>query len=186
MAWPGWAVLIFPTIPLGTGGANEIGRKHVFPGTYAVRSSTLRAVFMDLVTELDEQGFKRGFIFHSHGAPNHNRMLNQVSNFFHDTYGGEMVHLNGLNLPIPQESASTAAEWEKEGFSVHAGGGETSSALFFRPDLVSPAYKTAPPQTGKSWEDLVRGAFTESNNAVIGYALKILDGLDPRQFRVLL
>jgi len=45
---PGWQVLIFPVIPLGTGGANEIGRKHPFDGTYGVRSSTLRAVFMDL------------------------------------------------------------------------------------------------------------------------------------------
>jgi creatinine amidohydrolase len=55
---PGWAALVFPAVPLGTGGANEIGRKYVFPGTYAVRSTTLRAVFMDLATELGEQGFR--------------------------------------------------------------------------------------------------------------------------------
>ena len=34
VARKGWKALIFPTIPLGVGGANEIGRKHVFPGTY--------------------------------------------------------------------------------------------------------------------------------------------------------
>jgi creatinine amidohydrolase/Fe(II)-dependent formamide hydrolase-like protein len=50
VARPGWQVLMFPTIPLGVGGANEIGRKHVFPGTFAVRSTTLRSVFMDLAT----------------------------------------------------------------------------------------------------------------------------------------
>src|SRR4028119_413892 len=33
---PDWAALMFPTIPLGSGGANEIGGKYVFPGTYAV------------------------------------------------------------------------------------------------------------------------------------------------------
>ncbi|MEP6703569.1 MAG: creatininase family protein, partial [Acidobacteriota bacterium] len=33
VARPGWAVLMFPTIPLGTGGANEIGYKNVFPGS---------------------------------------------------------------------------------------------------------------------------------------------------------
>ena len=204
VARPGWSVLIFPTIPLGTGGANEIGRKYVFPGTYAVRSATLRAVFMDLVMELGEQGFKHGFIVHGHGAPNHNRALHQVSDFFHDTYGGEMVHLLGLDLPMPDENLFSAAEREEDGFSVHAGAVETSGALFLRPDLVSPAYKKASPQTGKTWEDLVRiarapgwpgyfgsprlataarGASPESANVVIGYALKILDGLDPRQFR---
>lgn len=58
----GWAALVFPQIPLGTGGANEIGRKYVFPGTYAVRSTTLRSVFMDLASELGEQGFRWVFI----------------------------------------------------------------------------------------------------------------------------
>ena len=79
VARPGWRVLIFPTIPLGVGGANEIGRKHIFPGTYAVRSITLRSVFMDLATELGEQGFRWVFIVHAHGAPNHNRMLDQAA-----------------------------------------------------------------------------------------------------------
>ncbi len=50
--WPGWSVLIFPTIPLGHGGANGLGGKAVFPGTYTVRATTLRAVFMDLASEL--------------------------------------------------------------------------------------------------------------------------------------
>src|SRR5687767_13824971 len=36
---PGYAVLLFPTIPLGHGGANEIGNQQVFPGTYSVRRS---------------------------------------------------------------------------------------------------------------------------------------------------
>src|SRR5436190_7591702 len=41
----GWSALVFPTIPLGHGGANEIGGKYAFPGTYAVRRTTLRAIF---------------------------------------------------------------------------------------------------------------------------------------------
>src|SRR5947207_6043767 len=44
---PGWKVLIFPLIPLGTYPANNLGQKYVFPGSYTVRPSTLRAVFMD-------------------------------------------------------------------------------------------------------------------------------------------
>ncbi len=203
VARPGWTALVFPTIPLGTGGANEIGRRYAFPGTYAVRSSTQRAVFMDLLMELGDQGFKRGFIIHGHGAPNHNRMLHQVSDFFHDTYGGEMVHLMGLALPI-QPDPLTAAEQAEDGFSVHAGAIETSGSLFVRPDLVNPAYTKAPPQTGKSWDDLVRlarapawpgyfgsprlataarGSGQAYVSGLIDYALKILDGLDPRKFR---
>ena len=106
VARPGWNVVMFPTIPLGVGGANEIGRQHVFPGTYAVRSTTLRAVFMDLATELGEQGFRWIFIVHTHGAPNHNRMLDQAGDYFRDTYGGHMVHLMGL---LPLATATMAA-----------------------------------------------------------------------------
>jgi creatinine amidohydrolase/Fe(II)-dependent formamide hydrolase-like protein len=90
------SVLLFPTIPIGHGGANEIGAKYVFPGTYSVRRTTLRAVFMDLATELGEQGFKWIFIFHGHGAPFHNLMLDEACDYFRDTYRGRMVHVRGL------------------------------------------------------------------------------------------
>jgi creatinine amidohydrolase/Fe(II)-dependent formamide hydrolase-like protein len=53
----GRPVLIFPTIPLGHEGANEIGGRYVFPGTYSVRRTTLRAIFMDLATELGSRDF---------------------------------------------------------------------------------------------------------------------------------
>jgi creatinine amidohydrolase/Fe(II)-dependent formamide hydrolase-like protein len=202
---PGWNVLIFPTVPLGVGGANEIGRKYVFPGTYAVRSATLRAVFIDLATELGEQGFRWVFIIHAHGAPNHNRMLDQAGDYFRDTYGGHMVHLMGL-MPVFGADAGTLTEAEKKenGFSVHAGAGETSDLLFLRPDLVSRTVLQARPQTARDWEELVRiarapqwpgyfgsprlataekGARESASwaGAATEYALKILDGLDERQ-----
>jgi creatinine amidohydrolase len=201
----GWAVLIFPTIPLGTGGANEIGQKFSFPGTYAVRSSTLRSVFMDLADELGEQGFKWVFMIHGHGAPNHNRALDDAGDYFRDTYGGRMVHLLGLmpvvaaaNAPLP---AATQAE---DGFTVHAGFEETSALLFYRPTLVGDSYRSAQSYTAKNWADLVRiargdkwpGYFgaprlaTASRGAVSSAAmaksasdvlLKVIDGLDERQ-----
>src|SRR4051812_8129334 len=37
VARPGWKVLIFPVVPLGSGGANELAGKRSFPGTFAVR-----------------------------------------------------------------------------------------------------------------------------------------------------
>src|SRR5450631_700127 len=66
-AKPGWKVLIFPEIPLGFGGANNIGSKWNFPGTYTVRLNTLRAVYMDLAGDLGEQGFRWIFVVHDHG-----------------------------------------------------------------------------------------------------------------------
>ena len=44
VARPGWQVVLFPVIPLGSGGANEIVLKYFFPGSFAVRPETLPAV----------------------------------------------------------------------------------------------------------------------------------------------
>lgn len=156
---PGMAVVMFPTIPLGHEGANEIGAMHVFPGTYSVRRSTLRAIFMDLATELGEQGFRRIFIFHGHGAPFHNLMLDQAGDYFRDTYGGRMIHIRGLvptaeqsaklNLPKPPDMNvfSEAERKEIGAMDEHAGFDETSRLMFLRPDLVSPVYKQLLPHT---------------------------------------
>ena len=98
---PGWKVLMLPTVPLGTSGANVLGAKYSFPGTYTVRPETERAVFMDMASELGEQGFRWIFVIHNHGSPLHNLMLDQAGDYFHDTYGGRMVNLPGLLLGPP-------------------------------------------------------------------------------------
>src|SRR6188768_666793 len=61
----GWTVVLFPQIPLGNDPANTIGAKTVFAGSYPVRMATLRAVYMDLATELGEQGFRWIFLVHN-------------------------------------------------------------------------------------------------------------------------
>jgi creatinine amidohydrolase/Fe(II)-dependent formamide hydrolase-like protein len=156
-ARPGWTALVFPTIPLGVGGANEIGGIFSFPGTYAVRSTTLLAVFVDLAVELGEQGFKWIFVVHLHGAPAHSRVLDEAGDYFRDMYGGRMVHLYGL-LPVLEAGSQPLdpAEAAGSGLDIHAGRGETSDILFIRPDLVDPGYQTAPPLPGLSFDDLVR------------------------------
>ena len=97
---PGWNVVIFPTIPLGNSGANDVGKKYSFPGTYTVRFETLRAIFMDIAMELGQQGFEHVFIIHGHGAPNHLRALDHASDFFNETYNGKMVNLMGLKQVV--------------------------------------------------------------------------------------
>lgn len=73
VARQGWKAVVFPPIPLGNSAANDIGGRFSFPGTYAVRFETLRAVFMDLGDELGAQGFRWIFVVHLHGGPNHSR-----------------------------------------------------------------------------------------------------------------
>jgi len=206
---PGWAAVVFPIIPLGSDGANRIGEKHVFPGSYPIRTATLRAVFMDLATEFGEQGFRWIFVIHGHGSPNHNRALDQAGEYFRDTYGGHMVNLTGLQ-PDPSPTASIlAAEvgtavLAEDGFTVHAGLAEHSQVMAVRPDLVPAAVANAPSVTGKDLADLRRIAagekwtgyfgapryasaalgrrlLEELNRERTALALRILDGLDDRQ-----
>lgn len=157
---PGMSVLVFPTIPLGHEGANEIGGKFVFPGTYSMRRTTLRSIFMDLATELGLQGFKWIFVVHGHGAPFHNLMLDQACDYFRDTYGGRMVHIRGLEptaeqlaklkLQPPKLNLSETEKKEIGNMDEHAGFDETSRLLFLRPDLVNPVYKSLLPQTANN------------------------------------
>jgi creatinine amidohydrolase len=156
-ARPGWTALVLPTIPLGVGGANELGGHFSFPGTYAVRSTTLRAVFVDVTSELGDQGFKWIFVVHLHGAPSQHRALEEAGEYFRDTYDGRMVHLYGL-MPVMAAGAPALdpVEAAENGLDMHGGRAETSDILFIRPDLVAPAYKTARSLPGKNWDELVR------------------------------
>jgi creatinine amidohydrolase/Fe(II)-dependent formamide hydrolase-like protein len=204
VARPGWNAVIFPTIPLGNSGANDIGSKFSFPGTYAVRFETLRSIFMDLAGELGEQRFKWIFVVHGHGAPNHVRALDQAGDYFRDNYGGRMVNLTGL-LPVIShwDGKKSDEERKEDGLPIHSGMDETSMMLAVRPDLVNPNYRQARPFAGETMEDLIKisrskewlGYFGSPRLAraqqyangwqlakkeAIDLALKILDGLDPR------
>ena len=205
VARPGWTVVMFPQIPLGNDPANTIGGLRRFPGSYPVRMATLRAVYMDLATELGEQGFKWIFLVHNHGAPNHHIALNQASDYFHDTYGGTMVHLFGLK-PIflccgTKDTFLSKEARAEEGFTVHAGADEHSTLFFVRPDLIASDFSKAPSFTAKDFADHVRIAkadgwpgyfgaprfasaamgaqeFEKASAKLAEYALRILDGLD--------
>ena len=207
VARPGWTVVVFPQIPLGNDPANTIGAKRIFPGSYPVRFTTLRAIYMDLASELGDQGFRWIFLVHDHGAPNHHIALNQASDYFHDTYGGAMVHLFGLK-PVflccgTKDTFLSKDARAEEGFTVHAGADETSQLFFLRPDLIAPDFDKAPSLTAHDFADHIRIAkadgwtgyfgaprlataamgaveFQRSSQNLITVALQILDGLDYR------
>lgn len=206
-AKPDWKVLVFPQLAVGTSGSNEIGNRFSFAGTYAVRPSTLRAVYMDLASELGEQGFRWVIVIHVHGAPWHNHALDQACDYFHDTYGGQMVHLWGL-VPVlgawgKAMESMTAAEKKEDGVSLHAGMDETSLMLHLRPQLVSREYTKAPVVAGATLQGAFETAAAEGWPGYLGspriataewgrkiwtalsssaseHALKILNGTDPK------
>ena len=158
---PGWTAAVFPPIPLGSGGANAVGGKLPFPGTFAVRPETLRAIFMDLGDEFGEQGFRWILLMHLHGGPEHNQALDDAGEYFRDTYGGRMVNLAGLDtgsdpgVEAMRASASKEA-LDEEGLSVHAGLLETSRIMAARPDLVSSSVAMAPSITARDFPELYR------------------------------
>jgi len=202
---PGWSVVLFPEIPLGAHGANGIGYKHVFPGTYTVRPATLRAVYMDLASALGDQGFRWIFVVNLHGGPSHSFALDQAGDYFRDTYGGRMVHLGGIvtEFAIKLDSIASPAAAAEDGFTVHGSLNEHSTIMALRPDLVPATVRNAPSITGKDFPDLVRlarmpdwpGYFGApryasaaigrailgvENPARVAVALRILDGADER------
>jgi len=203
---PDWTALVFPQIPFGASGSNELGGKFVFPGTYAVRPSTLRAVFMDLATELGEQGFRWIVVVHVHGAPLHIRAIDDASDYFRDAYGGRMVNLWGLVPVLAGWGGALAGltddEKKEEGVSLHGGMDEHSLMLYLQADLVAPAYKTAPAVTGTTLQESFDAAKPASWPGYLGsprlataslgqriwesfaavaseQMLKMLDGADP-------
>ena len=204
---PGWTVLLFPQIPFGSTGSNEIGGQFVFPGTYAVRPSTLRAVFMDLASELGDQGFRWIMVVHVHGAPLHIRAIDDAGDFFHDSYGGRMINLWDL-VPVisgwgnAMVAAMNDAQKKEDGASLHGGMDEHSLILYLRPELVAPGYLNAPAVSGQTTQEsfdvakkegwpgylgsprLATAAFGERiwnafSAAASDQTLKILDGADP-------
>ena len=203
---PEWTALLFPPVSVGASGYNEIGRQFLFPGTYAVRPSTLKAIYMDLATELGEQGFKWIMVVHVHGSPMHIAALDDAGDYFHDTYGGQMVNLWGL-LPViggwgSAMSVMTEAQKKEDGVSLHAGADEHSLMLHLQPDLVASDFQQAPSVTGASYAESVtaarqkdwagyigaprlgnaalgRGIWTSFSAAALKTTLEILGGADP-------
>jgi creatinine amidohydrolase/Fe(II)-dependent formamide hydrolase-like protein/ketosteroid isomerase-like protein len=150
---PGWTALMLPSVPLGAGTANEIGAKYSFPGSCSVLPATLRSVFMDLADQLGRQKFRWIIVVHGHGDPVHNQMLDQASDYFHDTYGGEMVNLFGY-IWAANKDFRTPEEQKKDGQAEHATMTETSVILALKPEWVAPDYKTAKPYAGANIEEL--------------------------------
>jgi creatinine amidohydrolase/Fe(II)-dependent formamide hydrolase-like protein len=152
----GRQVVIFPTFPIGVGEPEEFAPRKRFPGSYAIRPSTQRAVFMDIATGLGEDGFKWVFVMAFHGPLLQSRSIEQVCEYFADEYGGTMVNFRSAIHPEPPAKTKPLSKKEiaANGLEVHSGLIETSKMLFVRPDLVNSDYKDLDILTPNEWGDI--------------------------------
>ncbi len=204
----GWKVLVFPQIPLGSDGANMLGGKPDFPGSFTVAPETLRAVYRDLAAQIGGQGFRWVFVVHVHGSPLHNKVLDEVGEAFRQQFDGRMINLYGL---APVEAAweaayagSTPRQLDENGFCLHACAAETATIRYLRPELVPAAVAQAAPVTARDMADTLRiasqtdwpgyfgsprlataqmgqQAIEALSKAAADWALRILDGEDERK-----
>ncbi len=146
-AYPDYHFVLFPVIPIGEGGANNLARQPDHIGTYSVRYTTLRAVAIDLGGTIARKGFRNIFVIEAHGSALHNVAFNQACDLVSETYGTRMVNITSMSKTIGG-SSEILDEFlgpdgrERSGFVGHAGVSETSEVLAVRGgEFVKPDYK---------------------------------------------
>jgi creatinine amidohydrolase len=164
---PGWFLLRLPVEPYGQGGANEIGGIYVHPGTYGIRTSTLRSVIADVGSQIAQNGFRWIFVLHDHGSPHHSIAINEACDFVSETFGARMLNVTStawLDPALVGGSERIARRYFSEpqvrdiGMDIHAGTSETSSVLAVQPSKVRPTYRRLPPLTSPDFAGLVAHA----------------------------
>ena len=202
-------VVVLPVVYLGVDGAHVIGERHPYPGSLDVRAETMRQVFMDYGDALGEAGFRKIFVLHTHGAPRHNLALDEAGDYFHDAWGGVMVHLTGIEAVKDGVRAArevmSAEAIDAQGFSVHAAAQEHALVLYLHPEVVAADYRTAPDWRANDRKEMVALAYKEGwpgyfgaprfatramgkaivdaqTEQAITIALEILAGADPAKY----
>lgn len=161
-AHPAYNFVLFPVIPLGECGANDLAWQFDHIGTFPVRFETLRDVAIDLGTAIARKGFQNIFLIDAHGCPLHNIAFNQAAAFVSERYNVRMVSITplakakGYPAQEPMNKYLGTGWQEKLGWEGHAGAAETSENLFVRSDLVKSEYKTLPPFVAKDFAEVLR------------------------------
>ncbi len=158
---PEYNFAVFPLVPLGECGANELAYQFDHIGTFGVRFQTLRDVAIDLGASIARKGFKHIFLIHAHGCPLHNVAFTQAAEFVSERYGVRMVNLTslvfaeGISESVMEKYLGEGWQ-ERIGWEGHAGARETSGNLFLRGDLVEPDYKQLPLFVAKDFGEVLR------------------------------
>jgi creatinine amidohydrolase len=146
---PGWAVVLAPTLHVGSFTFDTVG-------TVPVRQRVVRDVVVDYGHALARAGFRHILVSNGHGGPGHLVALEEaaaiVSRRHRVTMASFTGHLaweflRGRLLPRIEAGLGRAlSPAERQAFSEDAHGGwwETSLMLVLRPDLVDAGYRALP------------------------------------------
>jgi creatinine amidohydrolase len=164
---PGWSLLRMPLEAYGQGGANEIGGLYDYPGSYNLRTSTLRAMVADLGTRIAKNRFRWIFVIHAHGSPHHSIAMSEACDFVSETFGARMTNVTSIAWLDPAVVAGeqrlarryfTQKEIRDIGIDIHAGMSETSSMLAIAPSKVRSIYRRLPALAAPDFAGLVARA----------------------------
>ncbi len=134
--------LLIPAIPFSMSECH--GTMH---GTVWLKPDTLIAVVRDVVRSLRAQGIFKILIINGHGG---NFVLEPVIQALNHEF-------LDIRVAMPSEAGSSEGEmealFEAVDGEVHAGEVETSTQLYFNPDLVKPARNNNVPPVGREFLD---------------------------------
>jgi creatinine amidohydrolase len=114
-----------------------------YPGTFSVRTSTLKGILLDIHASLHQWGFKYVFTFNLHGDSAHKRVFEEAVQEAHEQLGmgAYYIRLDSMNIqdmdyaieiktpPLP-ESLQRYAD-------THAGARETADMAIYFPKIVN-------------------------------------------------
>jgi creatinine amidohydrolase len=134
-----------------------------YPGNLTVRTSTLAALYLDVLRSLHDNGLRRAFLWPGHNAGGHNQALIQAVEVANRTIQGMHAYVlmdsevvqrlkltsarhvlpvdKGRNFELLAQLLGRGAEMPR---TTHADGFETSVTLYFDPGVVRPGYQQLP------------------------------------------
>jgi len=148
-ARPGWAVVLAPTLHLGSFTFEA-------PGTVGVRQRVVRDAVVDYGEAFARHGFRFVLVANGHAGPTHLAALEEASAIVSRRRGVRMASLSGHLAwrfrsgrfldRVQAELGRPLTEVERKAFAedAHAGWWETSMMLMLRPDLVDGGYRELP------------------------------------------
>jgi creatinine amidohydrolase len=146
---PGWAVVLAPTLHVGSFTFDTVG-------TVRVRQRVVRDVVVDYGRALARAGFRHILVSNGHGGPGHLVALEEAAaivsrrhRVMMASFTGHLAweFLRGRLLPRIETGLGrplTAAERAAFSEDAHGGWWETSLMLALRPDLVDEGYRGLP------------------------------------------
>jgi creatinine amidohydrolase len=131
---------------------------HVFPGSFAIRPETAKALLGDIFASLKSMGFGRVFIINAHGDGQHKRAVIQAILDAQKATGLDIRYLVSSEDTRQAGLTGEPPSWvllhempagggpKSPYLDIHAGAGETGIVAAFFPDMVNlPLAKTLPP-----------------------------------------